>query len=169
MPPVILAEDRHLTKENFHKYVGFQPKNVEPVAFVMQYVVEDWTERIGNMDVEEIYDHFHPSWMSVQTKISLHVTKIHTECNLSLDQALCEAESILNSFPPTDMVQHIARNRIAANSRRGAGNTFFADSVYYKGTTNEIDSPVIIVQFDGKFGICKHPLFQNYGFVITNV
>lgn len=56
-----------------------------------------------------------------------------------------------------------ASHKIAMQTRRGAGNTKFGDTLFYKGV-NEFDCPVIIVKKGDLYGIFKHPYFDKYGF-----
>lgn len=55
-----------------------------------------------------------------------------------------------------------AKNRIAQLTYRGAGNTQYGNSLFYKG--KEYDCPVIVSNYDKKYGVFKHPDFEKYGF-----
>ena len=56
-----------------------------------------------------------------------------------------------------------ASAKIARQNRRGAGNTRFGDTLFYKGV-NEFDCPIIVVKKGDLYGIFKHPDFDKYGF-----
>jgi len=59
-------------------------------------------------------------------------------------------------------------NKIAANSRRGAGNTWFGDCAFYFGGQS-FDCPIVVYEREGKFALCKHPNFSSYGLKMVTV
>jgi hypothetical protein len=70
------------------------------------------------------------------------------------------------------------KNQIARKTRRGQGNTQLgyclgkyqkiSMAIYYKGQ-HCADSPIIVLELDGKYAIFKHPNFESYGEILTNV
>ena len=111
------------------------------------------------------------------TEPSMEIKSESVECSLSEDEMISEVEQLLESFPiyridgsATGHMEEIqqlqVRNDIAKNALRGAGNTRFKNSLYYKGDNLNVDSPIIVAEHDGKYGIFKHPNFERYGFVL---
>lgn len=110
------------------------------------------------------------------TEPSMEIKSESVECSLSEDEMISEVEQLLESFPiyridgsANDQLKEIQQlqvsNDIAKNALRGAGNTRFKNSFYYKGDET-VDSPIIVAEHNGKYGIFKHPNFERYGFVL---
>lgn len=55
------------------------------------------------------------------------------------------------------------KNQIAKQTRRGAGNTQYGNTLFYKGTSEE-DCPIIVLKKGDSYGVLKHPNFEQYGF-----
>ena len=70
------------------------------------------------------------------------------------------------------------KKQIARKTRRGLGNIQLgycygkyqkiSMAIYYKGQYC-VDSPIIVLELDGKYAIFKHPNFESYGEYLTNV
>lgn len=103
------------------------------------------------------------------------ITKDVIECTLTEDEVINELNKLFDSF--TNRVsldfndpRHVfelnrAKNRVAQRSRRGIANTRWGKAMYYKGH-NHIDSPVVVAEHNGKFGIVVQDKFDCYGFII---
>ena len=65
-----------------------------------------------------------------------------------------------------DMIQtQKVKTSIAKISRRGLGNTQYGNAIFYKGNS-EFDCPVIVSEYNGNYGVFKHPNFEQYGFCL---
>lgn len=110
------------------------------------------------------------------TQPSMEIKSESVECSLSEDEMVANVEKLLESFPIyridgsvnvqlKEIEELRVGNEIAKNALRGVGNTRFRNSLYYKGDVVG-DSPIIVAEHDGKYGIFKHPNFERYGFVL---
>lgn len=142
--------------KNWQDYVGLLPTTPPPVALVCKYDDNDQV-------------------------ISLTTVPVEVECTLTSDEVGIEVERLLNSFPicpvelfdtmegtrewPPELRLCKIQNAIAAQTRRGAGNTRWNDIMYYHGSC-AIDNPIIVAEDDGKYGIFIHPHFEKYGYQI---
>jgi hypothetical protein len=108
-------------------------------------------------------------------ELSMSINSDKIDCALSEDEMISEVESLLGTFPvyklidgPDELVtvhELKVKNDIATKALRGAGNTKFRNALYYKGEQS-IDSPVIVAESGGKYGVFKHPNFEKYGYVL---
>jgi hypothetical protein len=99
----------------------------------------------------------------------LEIIKDEVECTLTEEELCNELDNILTSFSTTCENDKIAIKRAKLKSigkqKRGSPNTSYKNAQYYKGPSS-YDSPVVVGGFEGKFGIFKHPKFDDYGFMI---
>lgn len=141
------------TKQEILDLVGHQPLS-SPDGKVIYLTINDYTA----------------------TEPSMSIKSESVECSLSEDEMVADVEQLLESFPiyrmdgsANDQLKEIQQlqvsNDIAKNALRGVGNTRFKNSFYYKGDET-VDSPIIVAEHDGKYGIFKHPNFERYGFVL---
>ncbi len=82
-------------------------------------------------------------------------------------------EAILTSFPTKVITNKFelrsAQSHVAMTTRRGVANTNWNNVWYYRGTVNpRVDQPIFVIKYNDRYGIWKHPLFENYGFVAVD-
>ena len=65
-----------------------------------------------------------------------------------------------------------AKNEVARKSRRGMANTQWKNAIYYRQAprdhwpASKMDAPVIVAEYEGKYGVFVHPKFDDYGFIV---
>lgn len=156
-----------LNKDNFEEYIGFQDcTDGAPYGHLLVFKHRSWVEDIRTLTHEEIMDHLLDDAKQV-ISMSLSMEKQHVNCTMTLEQALIGAGNWLTTFPKTDKNILYANNRIAFNTRRGAGNRKINNITLYKGAT-KYDCCLAIIKYGERYGIYKHPKFSSYGFVLTN-
>ena len=138
--------------DNWKDLVGFQSGNTPPdVAWILEI------EHNPN----------------VQFKIKKHkITIDKTE-----EEVVAELDKIFSSFTRTVNLKgtdprarefHLNRGavEVVRRSRRGVPTTQWKNAIYYNSPTRKFDTALVVVESEGKFGIFKHPNFDDYGFMI---
>ena len=115
---------------------------------------------------------------TVDGQFSFVVRSAKVECVLTEDETIERLNQIFNSFTtksePSEIKIHRAKIEVARKSRRGVANTQWGNAMYYRGVqkkeihASQMDAPVIVGEFEGKYGILIHPKFDDYGFIVTN-
>jgi hypothetical protein len=120
------------------------------------------------------------------TEYTIIMNKINVECSLTEDNLIFNLNNIVSTFIHTskgkdraDLIK--ADNDVAKRSLRGKANFEWNGSRYYcsnrilnnmKNGTNDLydntDGPLVVAEYNGKFGIALHPNFDDYGYRITN-
>ena len=104
-------------------------------------------------------------------KPHIRIEREYGTCDLN-EQELCEQlDVILTSFPKgnfpySDIGKARAGHLVASQTRRGVAKTEYKQSIFYRGTYHTTDTAVFVAERDGKFGIFKHPNFDQYGFTL---
>ena len=108
----------------------------------------------------------------------MSVMKELIECTLTEQEVAERVEDMLQQFPikrskvdvrPELMTQarlieiDMLKNQVAQATRRGRPNKQHGDTFFYLGDS-KTDAPIFVVQFEDKFGIFKHPKFDDFGF-----
>jgi len=111
-------------------------------------------------------------------QITLSVLKCAIECTMTEQEVSEKVEDMLQQFPiarsrfdgPEENKEQAHKieiqmhsNNVARQTRRGFANKQHGNTHLYVGTS-AMDAPIIVAQFEDKFGIFKHPKFDNYGF-----
>jgi len=102
---------------------------------------------------------------------TMSIPKSEVECTLTENELCNELDKILTSFSNTCENDTAAIKRASlgsvAKQKRGMPTMAYKNARYYRGP-NVKDSPVVVAEFEGKFGIFKHPKFDDYGFMIED-
>lgn len=136
--------------------------------------MENWRDLVTvvtangpNCKVKHFQSRYKPD--SNDTELEFIVTDIPVVCNLTEDQLINQLDTILTSFTTTCKNDHMsiaqAKNNVAAKTRQGPANMTYKNAMYYKGSTSG-DSPILVGEYNGMYGIFKHPNFDTYGFTI---
>jgi hypothetical protein len=104
---------------------------------------------------------------------NITISKAKLECKLTEAEMVKEVDTILSSFEPyqaDSVLDQMATDdevaiKIEEKCKRGIGNTRYKNSFYYKGDKKS-DSPIIVAEFEDKYGVFKHPNFERYGYVL---
>lgn len=126
-------------------------------------MIENWRDLVGyQKNTKHVY--YLVYTYDDEGKPCISIEKSNVECYLT-EQKLCEKlDVILTSFPKSNMSKDRAANQIARQSRRGIAKTEYKRSIFYRGSAS--DAAVIVIERNGKFGIFKHPNFDQYGFTL---
>ena len=126
-------------------------------------MIENWRDLVGyQKNTRHVY--YLVYTRDDEGKPCISIEKSNVECYLT-EQKLCEKlDVILTSFPKSNMSKNRAANQIARQSRRGIAKTEYKRSIFYRGSAS--DAAVIVIERNGKFGIFKHPNFDQYGFTL---
>jgi hypothetical protein len=146
--------------KNWQDYVKIQ-KGINDTSKVFYLTLSEDKEikEIDGITVIKLLD---------QYKINLLSTDV--VCDLQEYQVGDYVENVLYGFPsvqcisPTDIQREI--NMIALKTKRGRANINYNNVWYYMGNAS-YDSPIIVIQYEDKYGVFIHPQFENYGFVIV--
>ena len=135
--------------------------------------LENWKELVGYKLIErsagEIM-YLTTAYDTTPNKGTISIIKEKIECTLTEEELCTELDKILTSFHNDaceDDFIAIENAKIASfrKQHRALPNINYKNAMFYKGTTS-YDAPVIVAEFEGKFGIFIHPNFQDYGFMI---
>lgn len=137
-------------------------------------MIENWRNLVGveivsdaNCKVKHLNVAYKPD--SKNSELEFKITDTPVVCNMSEEQLVEQLDLILTSFTNICKNDPISINRAKTasviKSKRGMPNTAYKNAMYYKGNVAG-DSPIIVGDFNGKYGIFKHPNFDNYGFLI---
>ena len=126
-------------------------------------MIENWRDLVGyQKNTRHVY--YLVYTRDDEGKPCISIEKSNVACDLT-EQKLCEKlDVILTSFPKSSMSKDRAANQIARQSRRGIAKTEYKRSIFYRGSAS--DAAVIVIERNGKFGIFKHPNFDQYGFTL---
>ena len=126
-------------------------------------MIENWRDLVGyQKNTRHVY--YLVYTRDDEGKPCISIEKSNVECYLT-EQKLCEKlDVILTSFPKSNMSKDRAANQIARQSRRGIAKTEYKRSIFYRGSAS--DAAAIVIERNGKFGIFKHPNFDQYGFTL---
>jgi len=126
-------------------------------------MIENWRDLVGyQKNTRHVY--YLVYTRDDEGKPCISIEKSNVACDLT-EQKLCEKlDVILTSFPKSNMSKDRAANQIARQSRRGIAKTEYKRSIFYRGSAS--DAAVIVIERNGKFGIFKHPNFDQYGFTL---
>jgi hypothetical protein len=148
---------------NWREFVGLQPLPAQAgMCFYMEARVD------GAVQDEP-----------AANQITISVLKCAIECTMTEQEVSEKVEDMLQQFPiarskctqynTTDIEQahkieiQMHSNNVARLTHRGFANKQHGNTHLYVGTS-AMDAPIIVAQFEDKFGIFKHPKFDNYGF-----
>lgn len=137
-------------------------------------MIENWRNLVvvesasgANCKVKHMHVSYKPD--SKDSGLEFKVTDTPVVCDMSEEQLVEQLDKILTSFSTTCENDRIEIEKAKANSvrkqHRAFPNTSYKNAMYYKGPTS-VDSPIIVAEFEDKFGIFKHPNFDDYGFLI---
>ena len=145
--------------KNWKDYVGFQPAGPEPrdpFTGVMLFYLDSGYTKGETSD-----------W-PVQIEISIKkVAIVPEEFIISEDHIGDVVQSTLKLFPVIETSNVYERDRertrVAMNTRRGAANTNFGTTWFYRGNSM-FDQPIMVTEYKSKYAIWRHPKFSDYGF-----
>ena len=121
-------------------------------------MIENWRDLVGyQKNTRHVY--YLVYTRDDEGKPCISIEKSNVECYLT-EQKLCEKlDVILTSFPKSNMSKDRAAKQIARQSRRGIAKTEYKRSIFYRGSAS--DAAAIVIERNGKFGIFKHPNFDQ--------
>lgn len=105
--------------------------------------------------------------------VLMQMTSFVVKCDMDLDESILKIKNLLNEFPISNKSLDETKLEIAIRSRRGRGNIEYEDFVWYKGTGSYasfmpmVDGPIGLIKLNGKYGVFRHPQFENYGFKLN--
>lgn len=151
-------------KQNWESYVGFQrdgdhtESGEDGVAIILYLkVVFKQNAEGGNL-------------------LSFDIFEERVKCELSFDEMIVELEKTMLEFPLFEYESHdknellfaqqVVKIAVAKETRRGVANVEFKNALFYRGSRC-FDAAIFVAENDGKYGIFKHPLFNQYGRVIV--
>jgi hypothetical protein len=150
--------------ENWQDLVGYQP-------FVVDH--QQWWRRtltwLGNLlpgRQQKVYYLTHKT--EPDGRCSIVILSAMVPCNLTETELHRELDAILTGFPEgsypfSDTGKAKAGIQVARQSRRGVANAEYKQSIFYCGTS-QLDRAVFVAKRGGRYGIFKHPNFDQYGF-----
>ncbi len=156
---------------NWHEYVGHQPLTFDgdpPTLFVQNIqgtgILMGWCHIMA----------YHTNW---KQQLSLRMDKEQIDIETVLietEDTIGDAveEAVMTSFPtkiitnPVELI--LAKNDVAVKTRRSVPNVEFNGVWWYQGN-HATDRPIYVLSHEGKYGIWKHPLFEDYGFRIVSL
>lgn len=161
-----------LTESNLSHYVSVQecrgPCGLLYLLGIFPDDRQDWTKVIGQMSIDDIINRLSDNYIA---KLNLEIRSFAVACDLTLQQVLDRANYYLQSFPKTSGSILYAKAAIASQSRRDMGNRELGNIVFYRGEHSNIDACIAIAKYSyrgiDKYGIVKHPNFDQYGFVLV--
>lgn len=148
--------------QNWKDYVGFQPIDtkienfVGAKVFVLVFDPSYKAELKSFCIPHDQYKYTADEIGSIVEEAIKSFPTLNANLNLNQDSSLGTEEFIR-------LKKKRIENKIAANNRRGAGNTWFEDCVFYSGIT-AFDNPIIVSEYNGLYAIFLHPNFDKYGF-----
>ena len=136
-------------------------------------MIENWKDLVGHEEITApVGKVFYLTGGDANTdnNIMFSINRGYVECMLTEDELCDKLDTILTSFSTTCENNMIAIEQAKLDSvrkmKRGMSfNTKYKNAIYYKGEKS-YDSPVIVGEFEGKFGIYVHPNFNDYGFMV---
>lgn len=141
--------------------------------------MEMWRELVGFQSDNKLNQVYYMIY-EMGEKPALVIKKESITVDMTEAEVVAELDKVFNSFTQklglrymdNDTVKQFHMQRagaeVARRSRRGFPQTRWKNAIYYNGSS-PMDSAVMVVQNNGKFGIFKHPKFNDYGFnVIEN-
>ena len=170
--------------KDWNNYVGCQELTPEAGTFDTRKLTVCGTDTYTDWGVCK-YLAYKQNWQG-QLSLALEQDEFH------IDQVLNETEdtigdaveqALLTSFPEIIIANETqlqeAKCQVARDTRRGITNKHFSNIWWYQGqggaTTprpentimvENTDQPIIVVKYQGKYGIWKHPNFAQYGFAV---
>jgi hypothetical protein len=154
--------------ENWKDLVGYQPYEAAPSA-----EPQPWWRRmlswLGNLlpgKQQKVYYLTHKT--EPDGRSSIVILSARVPCNLKEAELHQELDAILTEFPEgnyafSDTGKARAGIQVARQSRRGVAKAEYKRSIFYCGT-NALDRAVFVAKRGGRYGIFKHPNFDQYGF-----
>lgn len=132
-------------------------------------MIENWRNLVGVQDSNTSTEKIFYVYTDVDNG-STAIVKEHVEYTLT-EEVCDKLDEVLTSFSNRCENDNIAIARAQTGSLRKQGrgipNTTYKNAMYYRGASHT-DSPVIVAEADGKFGIFIHPKFDDYGFMIED-
>lgn len=109
--------------------------------------------------------------------IGFKINKYKVVVDKSEEELLAELDKLFSSFTrtvnlkgtdPTARQFYINRGaaEVVRKSRRGFPKTQWKNAIYYNSPSSRYDTAVVVLEAGGKYGILKHPKFDDYGFLI---
>ena len=139
-------------------------------------MIDNWRDLVGYEEIQAPVGKIHYLQMTSNSdngvsQLKMQIMKYEVECTLTEEELCNELDNILTSFSTTCENDAISIERAELESvskqKRGMPKTSYKNAQYYKGPSS-YDSPVVVGGFEGKFGIFKHPDFDDYGFMIED-
>lgn len=135
--------------EELKEYIKFQTLNTEDDADTMSVFylrVNDQSPLNINISFEQV-------------TVNLDLTE--EEAVKLIDQYLTDFSETVNH---DEAAIEQAKNTVRIKSRRGLADKNYKNSWFYAG--QQYDQPVLVAEHKGKYAVMKHPLFDNYGFIV---
>jgi len=140
--------------DNWKDYVGFQENKELNKSSIAVFYLKVFTENSSLINIRILKDNINVS-------------------ELTLDESEIgkKVEEILTEFPTVKVKNDIDLERskldVVKKTRRGYVKTNYKNTWYYKGGS-AYDSPIIVMSYNDKYFVFKHPDFKNYGFNVEN-
>jgi hypothetical protein len=150
--------------ENWKDLVGYQPFVVDHQPWWRRTLL--WLRDLLPGKRQKVYYLTHK--MEPDGRSSIVILSAMVPCNLTLTKLHRELDAILIGFPEgnypfSDTGKAKAGIQVARQSRRGVANAEYKRSIFYCGTS-ALDRAVFVAKRGGRYGIFKHPNFDQYGF-----
>lgn len=99
----------------------------------------------------------------IMVAVRPHWIETEQELIIYLDTAL---KSFTNKCGKNSIERY--KNIVAMTTKRGIPRKRYDNSYFYvnKGTSGECDGCLAVIEYDSKYGVAKHPDFDNYGFIV---
>lgn len=141
--------------------------------------MNNWKELVGYQPLQSQDSKLY--YLTCKFENGLHSFVIESQvvvCDFDEETLIEKLNEIFDSFTTKVTNSQIqiekAKVHVARRSLRGIANTQWGNAIYYKGqqgphlATSQVDVPVIVGEFEGKYGILVHPKFDDYGFIVLD-